>query len=90
MCPLDERKARLRCCSVECPVWVSGLRALGPCRFVGFLFVADLVVHVYLGVPYTFLIKHFLLIKKKLYSQAITDTYEATPPKKKKEREGIT
>jgi hypothetical protein len=37
--PLGEGKARLMCCSVDGSLWVSVLRALGPCGFVGFLFV---------------------------------------------------
>jgi hypothetical protein len=40
-CPLGEGKGRLRCWSVECSLWVLGLRAL-VCGFVWVFFLVSL------------------------------------------------
>jgi len=51
-----------------------GFKGLGPCGFVwvsfcGLVWLFLYILPVYLRVPYVFLIKLFLLIKKKKFSQ---------------------
>jgi hypothetical protein len=38
-CPLGEENKRLKCCNVECSLWVSGLEAEVLVGLFGFLFV---------------------------------------------------
>jgi hypothetical protein len=49
-------------------MWVLGLRVLGSSWFVGFLFfLGDMVVPVYLWVPYFFFKYIFITYKKYIY-----------------------